>query len=150
MKKTFKAWMIGVAFAAGALEVAAQDVSDPKMNKSFGGDALRIGEATYQQGIGTHANSDFLFFLNGKYKRLHAEVGVHNGPRGTVGFTVYADDQPVFESGLMLRDHAAKVLDLDVSGVIDLRLVVDDGGNGQGGDHANWCDVYVTKESTAK
>ncbi len=79
MKKTIKAWMIGVAFAAGALEVAAQDVSDPKMNKSFGGDALRIGEATYQQGIGTHANSDFLFFLNGKYKRFHAEVGVHNG-----------------------------------------------------------------------
>jgi pimeloyl-ACP methyl ester carboxylesterase len=122
-----------------------QDILQPKMNTSFDGGAMVIGDKTYQRGIGTHANSDILFFLDGEYQRFHAEVGVQHGPRGTVRFTVFADGKAVFESGMMLREHAAQVVDLDLTGVSELRLTVDDGGNGKGGDHANWAEAYVTK-----
>ncbi len=125
-----------------------QDIQT-NMNVSFGGQPLAIGEKTYERGIGTHANSEILFFLKGKYKRFHAEVGVQKPLPASIRFTVLADGKVVFESGMMKREHGPKAVDLDMTGVVELELVVDDGGNGKHADHANWADAYVTKEAAS-
>ena len=95
--------------------------------------------------IGTHANSEAVFFLNGGYKRFHAQVGLQKGRGGSVRFFVFVDDKRVFESGMMRRNQGPKTVDVDLTGATDLRLVVDDGGNNKNADHANWADAYVTK-----
>ena len=125
-----------------------QDI-DTHMNKSFGGSPLAIGEKVYERGIGTHANSEILFFLNGKYTRFHADVGAQKPLPASIRFTVLADGRPVFESGMMTREQGPKVVELDVTGVDELELVVDDGGNGKHADHANWADAYLTKEAAS-
>lgn len=122
-----------------------QDYSTPQMNTSLDGDPLAIGDKTYQRGIGSHANSEMTFFLNGEYKRFYAEVGAQRGVGATIRFTVFADDESVFESGMMGKNQPPKVVDLDLSGVSEIRLVIDDGGNGIGSDHGNWAKAYVTK-----
>ena len=38
----------------------------------------------------------------------------------------------------------AKILDLPVAGAKTLTLIVTDGDNGAGGDHASWADAYLT------
>lgn len=119
------------------------------MNTSFGGSPLAIGDKTYERGIGTHANSEILFFLAGKYACFHAEVGAQKPLPASIRFTVLADGKPVFDSGVMTRGQGPKVIDLDVSGVLELDLVVDDGGNGKHADHANWANAYLTKQGAA-
>jgi len=113
------------------------------MNKSFGGDPMAIGGKDYDRGIGTHANSELIFFLKGQYTRLYAEVGVQRGLPGSIRFTVLADGEKVFESGVMKKGSGPKVVDVDVTDVHELELVVDDGGNGKHADHANWAEVYI-------
>jgi hypothetical protein len=115
-----------------------------RTNKSFGGQPLAIGDKTYKRGIGTHANSSGLFYLKGLYKRFHAEVGVQKGQPGSVRFHVFVDDKEAFSSGMMRKDEGPKTVDVDLTGAMELRLVVDDGGNGKGCDHANWADAWVT------
>ena len=34
-------------------------------------------------------------------------------------------------------------IDLDLTGVSEIRLVIDDGGNGNGSDHGNWADAHL-------
>ena len=121
-------------------DLVRQDIAKPKVNAAFGGGPITIGNQQYQRGIGTHANSEIVFFLNGKYQRFHAEVGT---PGGSVRFTVIADGRAVFDSGVMSRGLEPKPVDLDLSGVSEIRLVVDDGGNGKHADHANWAEAYV-------
>ena len=125
-----------------------QDINT-HMNTSFGGSPLAIGGKTYERGIGTHANSEVLFFLKGKYTRFHAEVGAQKPLPASIRFTVLADGKPVFGSGMMTREQGPKVVDVDVTGVDELELVVDDGGNGKHADHANWADAYLTKDAAS-
>mgnify|MGYP003705853379 FL=1 len=127
-----------------------QNYSIPKLNTSLDGDALAIGDRVYQRGIGSHANSEMTFFLNEEFKRFYAEVGVQQGVGASIGFTVFADDVVVYESGMMGKNQPPKVVDLDLSGVSEIRLVIDDGGNGIGSDHGNWAEAYVTKTVSTK
>ena len=126
-----------------------QDIQT-NMDRSFGGSPLAIGEKTYERGIGTHANSEILFFLKGKYTRFHAEVGAQKPLPASIRFTVLADGKPLFESGVMMREQGPKVVDVDVTGVAELELVVDDGGNGKYADHANWAEAYVIGQAPAE
>ena len=80
--------------------------------------------------------------MGGRFKRFHAVAGPDDGHGGTVVFRVLLDRSIAFDSGLMRgqRDQK-KVVDLDVAGVDELRLIVTDGG--KGGDHADWADACV-------
>lgn len=50
---------------------------------------------------------------------------------------------PLFVSDKITGNQSADI-DIDLKGVKDLYLVVGDGGNGDGGDHAGWFDPIVT------
>ena len=45
----------------------------------------------------------------------------------------------------MVRGDAAKRVEVDLTGAKELRLVMDDGGDSIGGDHADWADARLLK-----
>ena len=56
---------------------------------------------------------------------------------------------PLFESGNITGNQTATI-DVKLDGVNNLYLVVDEGGNGNGGDHAGWFDPILTNRDGKK
>ncbi|GBF05557.1 glycosyl hydrolase family 98 [Deinococcus aerius] len=109
------------------------------------GRALTLNGRVYARGLGVHAGSSLSFALGGRCRLFMARVGVDDevGDRGSVVFQVYADQSKVYDSGPMTGRSATKTVIVPVTGAGELRLVVTDGGDGNGGDHADWVSPQV-------
>ncbi|TWT33997.1 Soluble aldose sugar dehydrogenase YliI precursor [Posidoniimonas corsicana] len=118
---------------------------DTSNGEDVGGDGnpITLNGQVYAKGLGVHAYSEVAYDLNGAFQRFVSDIGVddENAPNGSVVFSVLADGQQVFTSGLMTNQSETQTVDLDVSGVTRLTLIVEDGGNGNGSDHADWADA---------
>ncbi|MEE1814347.1 endo-alpha-N-acetylgalactosaminidase family protein [Streptomyces sp. SP18ES09] len=104
------------------------------------GSPLRIGGVTHAKGLGTHAPAAVRYHLGGRCASLTAEVGVDDvqTSRGSVRFTVLADGAEKVKSPVLKATDPAWSLTADVTGADYVDLVVDDGGDGNGNDHADW------------
>ncbi|MET9724764.1 endo-alpha-N-acetylgalactosaminidase family protein [Streptomyces zaomyceticus] len=104
------------------------------------GSPLRIGGVTYAKGLGSHAPAKVRYYLGGRCTSLTAEVGVDDvqTSRGSVRFSVLADGAEKVKSPVLGAADAAWSLTADVTGASYVDLVVDDGGDGNGNDHADW------------
>lgn len=105
-------------------------------------------EVQYNKGIGTHATSTIVYDLSEEnYKFFEAYVGVdremRNSKVSSLSFEIYADGKKVFDSGVMNSDTPRKHVLIPIVGVSELKLVAKDGGNGNGGDHADWADAKL-------
>ena len=107
------------------------------------GKNINIKGVTYTKGLGCHAASTIIYNLDKKYSRFVTDVGADNETGGSVQFEVLADGVSVYKSNVMYRTAAAEHVDLDVSNVTTLTLTVTDGGNGTGGDHADWAGAHL-------
>lgn len=71
-------------------------------------------------------------------------VGVGSGDgsfdKGSVVFRLVGDGKEMYNSGMVRGGEKARNISLDVSGIDVLELIVEDGGDGVSGDHANWID----------
>jgi alpha-galactosidase len=139
-------------FAAERQTVALSDLDITKTVQGWGtarkdlsveGNPLRIAGQTFKRGLGTHADSTLCIQLNGGSKRFTAMVGVDDevNQRGSVEFSILADNKEIYTSGVMNRGDAAKPVDVDVSGVKMLVLLVTGGADGINYDHADWADA---------
>ena len=80
------------------------------------------------------------------YVYFSSYVGVDRQMYNTVGsvsFEVYVDGEKKFDSELMKSKDPMKYLEVDINGAKELKLVVTDGGNGNGSDHATWGDAKL-------
>lgn len=111
--------------------------------KSVAGNPLTIAGKVYSRGIGTHAESHVAITLSKTANRFKAVVGVDDASGGLVVFKVKLDGKVAWKSGLMRKGDKAKKIDLNLSGANIMELIVEDGGNGIGSDHANWCDAKI-------
>ena len=124
----------------------------PKKDISNGNNTLRLTnengkEVSFERGIGAHSNSTITYDLTDKdYSYFSSYVGVDREMFGTVGsvtFEVYVDGEKKFDSKLMKSKDPMKYLEVDINGAKELKLVVTDGGNGNGSDHATWGDAKL-------
>ncbi|URN95719.1 MAG: NPCBM/NEW2 domain-containing protein [Candidatus Pristimantibacillus lignocellulolyticus] len=122
----------------------------PKKDIAISGKVLRLtdennAEVTYAKGIGAHSNSTIVYDLTDKDVNYFTSfVGVDRQMYNTVGsvtFEVYVDGEKKFDSGLMNSRDVLQQLEVNLSGAKELKLVVTDGGNGNGSDHAVWGDA---------
>ncbi len=128
-----------------------QGYGTPAKNRTVDGNPLRLGAATFERGIGTHAESTWSLRLDGKAVRFSSIVGVDaEAPQGTVRFLVQANGKTVADSGVMTAKDAPKTLSVPLAGVKSLRLVVEDGGDGINYDHADWAEPTVFIEQGGK
>jgi hypothetical protein len=110
---------------------------------------LTIRKRVFARGLGTHAKSTIIYQLDPKddWKLFTAYVGVDNvgGPKGSLEFKVYTDGKLAASSNRVNASNQAIPIWADISGCKELKLVVDDAGDGIYGDIANWCDAYLRK-----
>ncbi len=116
----------------------------PRRNKDVEDKPLRAGKQIYRRGIGTHAPSEIVCDLDGKFERFAATVAGAES-NGTVSFQVYGDDRLLYDSGVMRGLRDVRKIDVATEGVRRLKLVVTDGGDGINSDEANWADARVLK-----
>ncbi|UNK21087.1 M60 family metallopeptidase [Paenibacillus sp. N3/727] len=116
-------------------------------DRSVDGNTLKLNDKTYTKGLGTHANSEIVYKLNGQYTSFAALVGVDSevGSVGTVEFQVVVDNQVVFSSGKMNKNTEAKEVNVNLSGKNELKLKVTDGEDGINSDHADWVNARLIK-----
>ena len=119
-------------------------------DRSVDGRPLTLNGLVFAKGIGTHAASEIHYALAGMCSRLDAIVGVDDEvARGSIRFQVFADGRFLYDSyapagGNMTGTHAGQPLSLDISAAHDLKLLVTDGGDGIGSDHADWANARIT------
>lgn len=133
-----------------------------KLNKSIDGNRLSVGGKTNPwsipgvgpdySGIGTHANSEIVYNLNGLYDKFTTSIGVDDEVRknhGSVIFKIYADNELLYTSPVMKSGDSAKDVAVSVKGKQQLKLVVDGTKDGITNDHADWLHPYLTPVWTA-
>ncbi|MEN8434452.1 glycoside hydrolase N-terminal domain-containing protein [Clostridium septicum] len=103
----------------------------------------------YDKGLGVHANSTIIYDLSDYeyYDYFESYVGVDREMTSTASivFKVYLDNEEVFNSGIMNPDTTEKYVKVPIKGKNELKLVVEDGGNGIGSDHGDWADAKFIK-----
>ncbi len=108
------------------------------------GRPITVGGVEYAKGLGVHADSSVTIALD-QCQMFTAVVGVDDevGNGGSVAFLIEGDGEPLAAVPLQTGSDPGEPVSVDVAGVSQLRLVVDDLGN-KGHDHADWADSKVT------
>jgi hypothetical protein len=113
------------------------------VNRSVMGRELKVAGKVYAKGIGMHAITEVTYKLDKVYNRFRAVVGVNDhASSGSVEFEVYGDGRKLASSGRLVSG-VAEELDVDISGVTELKIRATDGGDGINSDHADWADARV-------
>jgi beta-galactosidase GanA len=115
-------------------------------NAAGDGRTITLNGTTYAKGLGAHAAGDISVYLGGNCTRFTAVAGVDDevGNAGSVTFSVVADGATLSTTPTLTGSSASATIDVDVSGAQQLDLVVGDGGDGNGTDHADWADARLT------
>lgn len=125
-----------------------------EMDKSNGengagdGTTLKIRGTSFSKGIGTHANSTIIYRLNNNFGRFISSIGIDDEVASasagtTVIFKVYKDNQLTYTSGTLNKNSSIVKINLDVAGVNELKLEVNDAGDNNFADHADWANARL-------
>jgi len=106
------------------------------------GTVISIGGQSFSKGLGVHANSTITYSLSaGQYQRFTASIGIDDevGNSGSVVFQVELDGVLYFQSATLTGADVAEVVSIDIpNDITSITLKVNDGGDGNGYDHASW------------
>jgi hypothetical protein len=116
-----------------------------QLDETIVGNPLKIRGVTYAKGLGTHADSQIVYNLNGAYISFSATVGVDDEAKGvgSVQFQVVGDGVVLFDSGVVTNNDPAASVNISVAGVKTLTLLASNGGDGIDYDHADWADAKL-------
>jgi len=124
-----------------------QGWGNPRADISLEGKPLTINGRTWSCGLATHAASLFPIDLRGDALRFLAEVGVDDDVKqeapSSVVFVVRGDKRELWRSAVARAFQPAQRVDLNLTGIRQLELVVEDGGDGINWDHADWNDARI-------
>src|SRR5215469_1838998 len=161
-----------IIFGGSVLAQAAPDAAESRQSlteleplseeQSFG--ALQIDHSVqskslivagkqYAHGLGTHAHSELVYELRGRFDRFESWAGVDDEMtsfgKSSVIFKVFGDDRELFKSGILRNGSPPCHIVVSVAGFQELRLVVTDAGDGINGDHADWLEPMLFGERPA-
>ncbi|ABF44098.1 Glycosyl hydrolase family 98, putative carbohydrate binding module (plasmid) [Deinococcus geothermalis DSM 11300] len=125
-----------------------QDLSNGEKGLADGR-TLTIGGQSFPKGLGMHANGSVTYLLGGRCSTFTASVGVDDevGDRGSVVFQVFGDGTKLYDSGVRRGTDGPQALNVNVSGVQQLKLVVTDAGDSISYDHADWANAKLSCSS---
>jgi hypothetical protein len=116
---------------------ATQGYGKLERNQSVWEKSLGVAGKLFSRGLGSHANAELVWNIEGKYRRFQTWVGCNHNNAATVTFEVLVDGQKRWESGVMRHETPAKWVDVDVKGARELKVLIGDAGDGITGDHAD-------------
>ena len=115
-------------------------------DKGVEGKPISVGGKKYLRGLGVHAESNISFPLNGQFSTFHVVPGPDDAHHGQLEMKILVDGKEVYASGKVRSPtFKAKPVTIPVKGAKELTLIVTDGGDGIGGDHASWADAHLVK-----
>ncbi len=129
------------------LSKAVTGWKETNANLSNGGRPLSINGKIYEHGIGTHAPGHLIVKLNKGTQRFQALVGIDDEVRegaGSVKFIIIGDHKILWESDTLTSDQDPVAVDVDLSGIDELRLIVNEIDGDKDSDHANWVNATFT------
>lgn len=108
-------------------------------------DRLSVQYLFYRTGLGTHAKSTIIYDIAKRFSRFSTDMGIDTeaGPQASVVFAIYGDDTLLYQSPIKRRYDQPTHTDVAVIGVSTLKLVVEDAGNGNIDDHADWLNPVL-------
>ncbi|MFB8398180.1 NPCBM/NEW2 domain-containing protein [Streptomyces yangpuensis] len=107
---------------------------------------LSVGDRRFSQGITVHSRSSVEIALNRQCTTFSAWAGVDDLSLFTdrsVRFSVYADGQRLWQSGVLGHDDPPAAVQVSVAGRSSLRLVVERAGPGNLPTLASWADAVI-------
>jgi len=111
---------------------------------------LSIAGQSFTNGLGTRAQSQLIFDLQGKAHSFYGKVGIDDEvPKGngSVVFKLIGDNKKVlWQSPVMHSGDAAQEVNVALKGVKMLTLIADDNNDGNRGDDADWVDVKIVTD----
>ncbi|WP_255993061.1 NPCBM/NEW2 domain-containing protein [Clostridium perfringens] len=128
-----------------------------RKDKSISGGVIgltRDGDfVDYNKGLGLHSNAEYVYDLEGKdYDYFESYVGVDKAmssrPASSVIFKVLVDEEEKFNSGVMRSTTPQKYVKVDVKNAKELKLIVNDAGDGDSSDHASFGDAKLVTLSS--
>lgn len=131
------------------LKGISQEYGDPKLNLSVLGKPLSIRGQHFDNGVGTHAASEWVIDLHKKATRFTVKAGVdedEKSDRTSLRFKVLGDSKTLWQTRTLKVGSDVQTCDVDVTGVEYLVLVVDPTNDGNFADHADWVDGVITYE----
>jgi alpha-galactosidase len=135
-------WLASATNAFGPIK---KDMSNGGTLAANAGGTITVNSKPYSKGLGVNAYSVAEYYLGKAATRFQSDVGVDSEvyPHGSVVFEVWADGVKLFDSGLMSSTTPAKKVDVDLTGREKLSLIVQDGGDGNDWDHADWAGARL-------
>ncbi len=121
-----------------------------KKDKAPSGNSIRLSDpsgsvVTFEKGLGAHANSKIIYDLtNIDAAYFSAYVGVDRAMYnsvGSVGFEVWLDGVNVYKSDVIRAKDPMQYVEINLAGAKELKLITNNGGNGNGSDHSVWGDA---------
>jgi len=127
--------------------------------KSIAGLPLTLGKQVYADGIGTHAAGEVVYDRKPEWKRFVAVLGIDETQRrqnqsslaGKVVAENAAGTQTILASSAILRFGQRETWHFDLvlpADCVRLRLVIEDGGDGDKSDHADWVNAGFRREQS--
>jgi len=117
----------------------------PRWGMDLSGKVIRYNGKMYRKGITTHPPKDGeavgICPLNKKYRKFQSFIFV-NSEKGVASFRVVADGKELFNSGELTGKDNPLFIDVDVTGVEELRMIVNKGKDNYS-DHAVWGDPVL-------
>lgn len=116
-------------------------------NRGWQGSPIRVGGKQYERGLGVHADSKFVYSLDGAFTNFHVIPGPDDTHHGTIEMKILVDGKQIFASGpTNSRDKKPRPeLNISVEGAKKLTLIVERSDGKGGGDHAVWADAYLER-----
>lgn len=131
-----------------------QDYLSPIYNKTvesnrgvFFWNRLSVNYFFYKKGIGSHADSDIIYSLKGKFSRFKSDFGLDTEAdvSAKVYFSVFADGREIYRSQKKGRFDPPSSLNLDIRGVDVLTLSIRKAGESNFGAHADWLEPEIVR-----
>lgn len=128
----------------------------PQSCKSVDGNPLTVNGKVYGHGVGTHAESSIVFKLDGNAVSFEAILGADDeifrtdSPDeqvATFKILLIADGTTVHETPLIRKKSDAQHVCIDLHGVNELELLVDEAWWGDLNNHADFADAFFTMKA---
>jgi hypothetical protein len=128
-----------------SIESVTQGWGTPQLDLSVMSRPLTIAGESYRSGIGTHAISRIEVSFPPKFKTFSGACGVDGfvENRGSIVCKVADGDKVLFTSPLLKGGMKAASFSVPVGGLSKLTLSVEDGGDNNNSDHADWVDLQL-------
>ncbi|MCQ2123765.1 MAG: NPCBM/NEW2 domain-containing protein [Fibrobacter sp.] len=121
-----------------------QDWGQPQMNETVEHGKITLDKETFRYGIGSHASSRIVYKLPRSFDTFHAVIGLDDESACGDGayFIVRGDGNNIYRSNRMYSTQK-ETIRVDVSGVRELELILDQGGKDRDCDHGDWAAAWL-------